>query len=143
MKVFISQPMRGLDEEEILKTRDQILEGVAGFLGIENETIREVPSFNPSMKGMNAVRALGSSIELLGQADYVFFAPGWDEAPGCRVEHYICELYDIPFTEIRRDFDLPMRYKTMLMVDDEYDPKEARHVEDAKGDAEASPGETD
>jgi hypothetical protein len=53
--------------------------------------------------GIKNVRVwcLGDSIRLMSTADLVIFAPGWDEARGCRVEHKVCEEYGIPFTEVK------------------------------------------
>ena len=38
---------------------------------------------------------LGKSIQLLSQADIVYFGEGWDEASGCRIEHEIAKVYGI------------------------------------------------
>ena len=38
---------------------------------------------------------LGKSLELLAQADVVYFAPGWADARGCRIEHLCAVEYGI------------------------------------------------
>jgi len=36
---------------------------------------------------------LGKSIEMLAEADLVFFGKGWEEARGCRIEREVSEKY--------------------------------------------------
>lgn len=38
---------------------------------------------------------LGKSIELLAQADIAYFAPGWKDARGCKIEHECAVEYSI------------------------------------------------
>lgn len=39
---------------------------------------------------------MGKTVEMLGrEADAVFFAEGWQQCRGCRLERKICEEYDI------------------------------------------------
>ena len=38
---------------------------------------------------------LGKSLELLSGADVAYFAPGWEEARGCRIEHDCAIAYEI------------------------------------------------
>lgn len=38
---------------------------------------------------------LGKSLELLSTADVAYFAPGWDEARGCKIEHMCAVEYGI------------------------------------------------
>lgn len=46
------------------------------------------------------IYCLGESIKLMQNADIVIFAPGWENARGCRIEHKVCEEYGIYFLEI-------------------------------------------
>ena len=36
---------------------------------------------------------LAKSIELLDQADMVYFAKGWESARGCKIEHLVAHEY--------------------------------------------------
>lgn len=96
-KVFISQPMGGLTDDEILKTRDEAklyLEILVGKpLEIIDSFIEEKPVNikNDSI----GVWYLGKSIQLLAQADMVYFCDGWDKARGCRMEHEIAKQYGL------------------------------------------------
>lgn len=97
MKVFISQPMRGLSDDEIIIVRDAIWRIVQEKHGDDCEIIE---SWKPHMPSYNPVVALSLGIEKLADADVVYFAPGWDEARGCVVEHVVAELYNIPLVEL-------------------------------------------
>lgn len=96
-KVFISQPMKGLTDDEILKTRNEVklyLERVAGrpieiiSSFIEGEPVNIKNDFI-------AVWYLGKSIQSLSQADMVYFCDGWDKARGCKIEHEIAKQYGL------------------------------------------------
>lgn len=43
---------------------------------------------------------LGESLKLLGTADFVVFAPGWQDYRGCRIEHDAAVAYGIPIVEV-------------------------------------------
>lgn len=40
------------------------------------------------------------SLKLLGTADFVVFAPGWQDYRGCRIEHDAAVAYGIPIVEV-------------------------------------------
>ena len=100
-KVFISQPMNGESDDEIIALRDRIMSKMPALTG-EDVEFREIPSFfqRDKMRGMNAVRMLGMAIELLSDADVAVFAPGWQYARGCRIENRIAKDYSIPVIEL-------------------------------------------
>lgn len=98
MKVFISQPMRGKSDEEILSERNQMIKKV-------EESATEKPEVIDSFFQNAPVEAkplwfLGKSIELLSTADVAVFAKGWKDARGCRIEHECCEQYGIKIIEM-------------------------------------------
>lgn len=98
MRVFISQPMAGRKVESIQAERDDILNA----LRKECDDIVEVPSFyNEAFKKYknNLVYLLSMSIKMLADADLAVFAPGWEKARGCNIEHIICREYGIPLRE--------------------------------------------
>lgn len=97
MKVFISQPMAGLDELEVYAVRNQI----CNKFDINDEEIIENYKKDVPTKDVNTnVWCLGDSIRSMAFANLVIFAPGWEEARGCVIEHDICTLYEIPFIEM-------------------------------------------
>lgn len=98
MKAFISQPMGGMSDDEIVIVRDAIWKLIQERHGEDCEII---DSFIPgAIEEDDPIRCLGESIKKLKDADVAYFAPGWDEARGCVVEHAVCEFYNIPHTEL-------------------------------------------
>lgn len=98
MKVFISQPMRGRSDEEILAERNQIIEDVRR----DYPFLEVLDSFFGDSDMSRALEYLGESIKLLAQADLAVFAPGWQEARGCRIEYECCKQYGIEVVEWKR-----------------------------------------
>lgn len=102
MKVFISQPMRGKTEEEILKVREELIEYAKAKYGssveIINSFLDEIthPDFCSKYEELpHPLVLLGESIKLLAEADVAIFAPDWTDARGCHVEHHCCREYKI------------------------------------------------
>ena len=88
-KLFISQPMRGKTDEEILAVREKAIESAKSYLGEDVEAIDSF--FQNAPVDARPMWFLGKSIELLSTADVAYFAEGWEEARGCRIEH-LCAL---------------------------------------------------
>lgn len=98
MKVFISSPMRGSTEEEILATRKKIEDELKARFKEEEITIIDsyFPEFDASRAEINiGVYFLGRSILKLAEADLVVFGKGWEKARGCRIEHTIAQDYNL------------------------------------------------
>lgn len=95
MKVFISQPMAGLTDEQILKRRNELIDKITDwYIG---EDIDIIDSFTKSEEivGRGRIVMLGDSIMKMADADVSVFAKGWDKSPGCNVEHEVCVQYKI------------------------------------------------
>lgn len=90
MKVFISQPMRGLAEREIKLNRLKAIENIRKLYGIDVEIIDNYFGGNekPLFK-------LGKSIELLSKADIIYLCKGWNKARGCKIEYMCASDYNI------------------------------------------------
>lgn len=92
MKIFISQPMNGKTDEEILSERDRIIEKLTNIF----DDFELIDSFiENAPKDATPLWYLGKSIELLSQADLVYFAKGWQNMRGCRIEHVCATEYGI------------------------------------------------
>lgn len=95
-KLFISQPMNGKSDEEILRERD---EAIAKAKDICDEDVEVIDSFfrdnEPDYVKHSGVYWLGRSLELLSTSDIVYFATGWDRARGCLIEHTCAVEYGI------------------------------------------------
>ena len=83
-KIFISQPMRGKTDEDIAGTRAAALIIAESILG---EKVEEVESFFKGAGEKPPLYMLGESIKKMSEADVVYFAHGWEQARGCRIEH--------------------------------------------------------
>ena len=97
MKVFISQPMRGLSEAKIITVRERIF----GDFQAKYPDAELIDNFVPTSEERLAVKhaevqLLGRSVCRLADADIVIMAKGWENHPGCRIEHKIATYYDIP-----------------------------------------------
>lgn len=97
-KIFISQPMNGREQADIIKERQEIT------TLIEHTFLDPyvLDSFVENAKNVNPLFCLGYAIQVLSKADYAFFADGWQDSRGCRIEHECCEKYGIKALE-RKD----------------------------------------
>lgn len=98
MKIFISQPMKGRDAEEIQKEREEAICALKAKYGKDVEIIDSFVKDFP--KDANAVWFLGRAIELLSSADGTLFLGDWYEARGCRIERQVCHEYGIEIVRL-------------------------------------------
>lgn len=94
-KLFISQPMRGLSKEHVLLERHKAKIAAEKVVGESLELIDSL--LDGCSRG--TVWCLGRSICMMQDADIAYFAPGWQEARGCRVEHTVAMEYGIKCIE--------------------------------------------
>lgn len=92
-KLFISQPMRGKSDEEILAVREMAIKAAEEMIGEQVEVIDSF--FQSAPADARPLWFLGKSLELMATADVVYFADGWQEARGCRIEHECAVEYGI------------------------------------------------
>ena len=90
-KLFISQPMRGKTDEEILRERMIAIDKAQEILGEEVEVLETF--FNDFSADAKPLEYLARSIKFLAKADIVYFAPDWGSARGCRIEHQCAVEY--------------------------------------------------
>lgn len=96
-KLFISQPMRGKTDEEILRVREKAIASAQKQLG---EPVEVIDSFFQSAPAdARPLWFLGKSLELLSTADIAYFAKGWEQARGCRIENQCAIEYGIMVIE--------------------------------------------
>lgn len=96
-KLFISQPMRGKTDEEILREREQAVAMAEAALGEKVEVIDSF--FQGAPADAKPLWFLGKSLEMMAEADVAYFAPGWKDARGCRIEYMSAIEYGIPVIE--------------------------------------------
>lgn len=93
-KLFISQPMRNKTEEEIKAERAEIVKKVTEKFG-EVEIIDSFIEENAPDNANSGLWYLGKSLELLATADCAYFAEGWKDYRGCKIEHECAVQYGI------------------------------------------------
>lgn len=100
MKVFISQPMKGRTDKEILEERDAVIE----FLKQRYGDISIIDSFldisEPPEVKTAPVFYLGKSIQLLSDADLCVVVGDVSDNHGCQIEIEVCKRYGIDLTQI-------------------------------------------
>ena len=96
-KLFISQPMRGKTDEEIFAEREKAIASAEKYLG---EMVEVIDSFfQNAPPEAKQLWYLGKSLELLSTADVAYFANGWEDARGCRIENTCAIEYGITVIE--------------------------------------------
>ena len=96
MRVYISVPMRGRTDAEILNERRKAIEIVKADNPYED--IKVINNFfREESRNDNPMWCLGNSIESLSTADLAFFSEGWQDARGCRIEFECAMSYGIKF----------------------------------------------
>ena len=96
-RLFISQPMKGKTNEEILAVRERAIESAERNLGEKVEVIDSF--FQDAPVDANPLWYLAKSLELLSTADVAYFAKGWESARGCRIENTCAIEYGIDVIE--------------------------------------------
>lgn len=85
--------MRGKTDKEILAVREKAIKSAEKQVG---EPVEVIDSFFQSAPvNTKPLWYLGESLKLLSQADVAFFAKGWNEARGCKIENTCAIEYGI------------------------------------------------
>ena len=92
-KLFISQPMKDKTDEQILAEREKAIAVAKEHVSEEVEVIDSF--FQSAPADARPLWFLGKSLELLSTADIAYFAPGWSEYRGCKIEHECAVQYGI------------------------------------------------
>lgn len=96
-KVFISQPMRGKTQDEILNERNRIIEEIQAKIGDHEVLDTYFDDFGDATKPL---QYLAKSLWMLADADCAYFAHDWAAYRGCRIEHDCAIDYNV---EILKD----------------------------------------
>lgn len=98
IKVFISQPMSGLMDEEIRRTRQQCTEDAIDILKKrfgDDVKVDIIETYFPDEEEKHPLKYLGRDLDLLADADYIYFADSWQSSKGCKVEYIAATTYGI------------------------------------------------
>lgn len=96
-RLFISQPMRGKTDEEIIITRERAIVSARKLLGEDVEVIDSF--FKNAPADAKPLWYLGRSLELLATADVAYFAKDWELYRGCKIENLCAIEYGIAVIE--------------------------------------------
>ena len=112
-KAMFSQPINGLSDEEIIKTREKAM----AFL--ESKGYEVVNTFftdewysKEKMEERGVVNIpmcfIAKSIENMSLCHVAYFAKGWENARGCRIEYEVAKAYgmEILYEEVIEDGNL-------------------------------------
>ena len=99
MKVMISQPINGRNEEEIKKERQDIIEK---FNKMHIEVINTLFNEEVPDNCNAAVYYLGKSISAMKDIDALYMCDNWMNAKGCRIENRVAREYGIKI--LHKDF---------------------------------------
>lgn len=93
---MISQPMRGLSDDEIKATRDRAVECLSakGY-----EVVNTLFDFSAELDEdgieQKALYYLARSLESMSRCHAVYFCNGWSETRGCKIEHEAATAYGL------------------------------------------------
>lgn len=90
MRIMISQPMRGIPENEIREKWDRIKQALESRGHSVMDTIF---ADSPEVAASTPLYWLSKSIESIGKADALYFMSGWEKARGCIIEHAVAQMY--------------------------------------------------
>ena len=80
-------------DEDILEERQKAIKSAEEKIGEPVEVIDSF--FEKAPVDAKPLWFLGKSLELLAGADVAYFAPGWEDARGCKIEHTCAVEYGI------------------------------------------------
>lgn len=92
-KLFISQPMNGKTDDEIKAVREKAIQSAKEQIGEDVEVIDSF--FENTPHDAKPLWFLGKSLQLLAEADVAYFAEGWEDARGCKIENTCAVEYGI------------------------------------------------
>lgn len=103
--MMLSQPMKGLTEEEILDKRNEMFIKIKEF---GYKPLNTLFCFDSEELGSENVKQepvfyLAKSIEKMSKCNAVMFVYGWEKARGCRIEKAIAEAYGLEVYEELED----------------------------------------
>jgi hypothetical protein len=97
---MISQPMNGLTDEQIDETRNRFFEfACKEKFDVVNTFFTGGFNSPSSMKSRGIIQIpvyfLAKSLEYMSECTTVYFAKGWENARGCKIEHEVALQYGL------------------------------------------------
>lgn len=104
--LFVSQPMSGLDMEDILKARQSAIDDFKilhkefcrfkQLVVIDNIQEEFTKQCEQEGRTPHSLEYLGNDIKMMKDADAIVFAKGWENSKGCSVEFLVAKNNNIP-----------------------------------------------
>lgn len=98
MKIFISQPMNGIPKEKIREVRAEAAAKIKNEYP-EARILESGVDCKPCVTNAE-LWMLAISLEIMADADMVYFCDGWENARGCRIERECAESYGVRILEL-------------------------------------------
>ena len=104
--IFISQPMTGKSEEEILATRQKAIDEIHQLFDADGEQVNIIASYidDATRKHFKEhvsddinwdIFWLSQSLERLAMADTIWLCEGWEYSKGCNIELECATRYGV------------------------------------------------
>lgn len=98
-KLFVSQPMNGLTQDEVFAVREKAIEDAGRKIG-ESVIVLDAFILEDSPEDANTgLWYLAKSLMVMSDADVAYFCKGWENARGCKIEHTCALEYGIEVIE--------------------------------------------
>jgi hypothetical protein len=99
-KVMISQPMNGFTDEHITETRNKFLEfAKKENFKIVNTYFKDEWFAKIELNNVGVIQVpiyyLAKALEKMAHCNAVYFAKGWENARGCKIEHEVALQYGL------------------------------------------------
>ena len=96
VKVFVSQPMRGKTNEEIMKERERVKDVVKRLYIVPNTIVTvKVEILDSFIKDSNSsLETFIRGLNKMYEADLVYFVKGFKDYRGCKLEFEIATQYN-------------------------------------------------
>jgi hypothetical protein len=99
-KVMISQPIKGLIEKQITETKNRFLEfAKKENMEVVNTYFKDEWFAKIELNHVGVIQVpvyyLAKSLEKMAHCNVVYFAKGWENARGCKIEHEVALQYGL------------------------------------------------
>jgi hypothetical protein len=99
-KIMISQPMYVLTDEQISETRNKFLDFAAKEnLKVVNTYFKDEWFAKIELNNVGVIQVpiyyLAKALEKMSHCHIVYFAKGWENARGCKIEHEVALQYGL------------------------------------------------
>lgn len=93
--IMISQPMKDLSSDKIIKIRENAIHTLETFGYDVIDNFFTDDGFITEDTKHTPVAYLAKSLDVMSKCDAVYFVKGWETARGCKIEHEIAKAYGL------------------------------------------------